>query len=59
LVIADDGRGFGEGDRESRRAEGHVGLTLLEGLVQQAGGTLEVRSSPGHGTTVELEVPTG
>ena len=59
LVIADDGRGFGEQDRERRREEGHVGLTLLEGLVHEAGGTLEVRSSPGHGTTVEFEVPTG
>ncbi len=59
LVVADDGRGFGEQDRERRREEGHVGLTLLEGLVQDAGGTLEVRSSPGHGTTVEFEVPTG
>lgn len=57
LVVTDDGRGFSEGDRERRGADGHVGLTLLEGLVQQAGGTLAVRSAPGHGTTIELEVP--
>jgi signal transduction histidine kinase len=57
LVVADDGRGFGADDRERRRADGHVGLSLLEGLVQQAGGTLAVRSAPGQGTTVELEVP--
>ena len=30
-------------------AEGHVGLTLLEDLVAQAGGHAEVRSSPGRG----------
>jgi signal transduction histidine kinase len=34
-----------------------VGLTLLEGLVARAHGTLAVRSAPGRGTTVELEVP--
>lgn len=58
LAVTDDGRGFGEDDRERQGASGHVGLTLLEGLVEQAGGTLAVRSAPGHGTTVELEVPT-
>ena len=41
----------------ARAEEGHVGLTLLEGLAAQAGGTLSVRSEPGRGTTVELEVP--
>lgn len=57
LVVADDGTGFAPGDREREAANGHVGLTLLEGLVAQAGGTLTVRSQPGEGTTVELEVP--
>jgi two-component system NarL family sensor kinase len=57
LTVADDGRGF-DGDRRAERAgEGHLGLTLLEDLVVQAGGTLAVRSRPGAGTTVELEVP--
>jgi two-component system NarL family sensor kinase len=57
LVVADDGKGFIEADRERRKEEGHVGLTLLESLVRQSNGTLEVRSQPGKGTTVELEVP--
>jgi signal transduction histidine kinase len=57
LVVTDDGRGFAERDRARSGADGHVGLTLLEGLVEQAGGTLDVRSAPGRGTTVELEVP--
>jgi two-component system NarL family sensor kinase len=57
LVVADDGKGFTEADRERRKEEGHVGLTLLESLVRQSNGTLEVRSEPGKGTTVELEVP--
>jgi two-component system NarL family sensor kinase len=57
LVVTDDGKGFTADARERRGAEGHVGLTLLEGLVEQAGGTLVVDSSPGAGTTVTLEVP--
>jgi signal transduction histidine kinase len=56
LVVADDGRGFAPGDRERRRAEGHLGLSLLEGIVRQAGGTLSVTSTPGAGSTVTLEM---
>ncbi|MGZ8692988.1 MAG: ATP-binding protein, partial [Gaiellaceae bacterium] len=57
LVVADDGRGFAASDRERSAAAGHVGLTLLEDLVAQAHGTLTIRSAPGAGTTVELDVP--
>lgn len=57
LVVADDGKGFAPEARERRGAEGHLGLTLLEGVVEQAGGTLDVASSPGEGTTVTLQVP--
>ena len=57
LVVTDDGVGFGPGDRERRREEGHVGLSLLEELAARAGGRLAVRSAPGDGTTFELELP--
>ncbi len=57
LVVADDGAGFTPAAREQRGAEGHLGLTLLEAIVRQAGGTLAVRSAPGSGTTVEMELP--
>ena len=40
-----------------RREEGHVGLGLLEELVDDAGGALDVDSQPGVGTTVRLWVP--
>jgi signal transduction histidine kinase len=59
LVIADDGHGFEPADRQRREAEGHVGLSLLAGLVEQVDGRLVVSSEPGRGTTVELEVPAG
>jgi two-component system NarL family sensor kinase len=58
LVVADDGRGFDAAERERRGEEGHMGLTLLASLVEQADGRLDVHSTPGQGTTVELEVPT-
>ena len=57
LAVVDNGVGFGPGDRERRREEGHVGLSLLEELVARAGGRLAVRSAPGDGTTFELELP--
>jgi two-component system, NarL family, sensor kinase len=57
LVVEDDGRGFGGEQREESRRDGHLGLSLLEDLVRQADGTLDIRSAPGEGTTVELEVP--
>jgi signal transduction histidine kinase len=57
LCVCDDGRGFSDADRERSGQNGHVGLHLLENLAEQAGGRLAVRSSPGGGTSVELEVP--
>lgn len=56
LVVSDDGRGFGDDERARRGEDGHVGLTLLEGLVREADGRLDVRSRPGAGTTVALEL---
>lgn len=57
LVVRDDGRGFSEEDRAARVADGHLGLQLTSDLVRQAGGALAVVSRPGHGTTIELELP--
>ncbi|MGZ6643082.1 MAG: sensor histidine kinase [Solirubrobacteraceae bacterium] len=57
LTVDDDGRGFAPGEREGRAGDGHVGLSLLADLVRRSQGTLRVRSQPGRGTRVELEVP--
>lgn len=57
LLVADDGGGFGDEVRERRRAEGHLGLSLVEELAQQAGGSLTIDSREGGGTRVLLEVP--
>ena len=57
LLVADDGRGFGPDVRDRRREEGHLGLSLVEELARQAGGTLTIESRKGAGTRVSLEVP--
>ncbi|HEU0304407.1 MAG TPA: ATP-binding protein [Gaiellaceae bacterium] len=58
LEVVDDGQGFSEDELERRRADGHVGLSLLEGLASRMGGSLKVVSTPGQGTSFALEVPT-
>ena len=57
LIVEDDGSGFGPEVRDRRAAGGHLGLSLLEDLARQAGGSLAIQSSPGQGTRVELETP--
>jgi signal transduction histidine kinase len=49
--------GFTPEERESSRAQGHVGLSLVEELADRMHGRLEVVSTPGHGTSFLLEVP--
>lgn len=56
LEIIDDGRGFSTDELRRRRQDGHVGLTLLEERVAEAGATLDIQSSPGQGTAVRLRV---
>lgn len=57
LEVRDDGVGFSAEERSARRVEGHVGISLLEELAAHAGGSITVRSLPGTGTTVALELP--
>jgi two-component system, NarL family, sensor kinase len=57
LSVVDDGSGFVPGEALARPAQGHFGLRLLSDQVRDAGGTLEIDSRPGGGTTVRVEVP--
>ena len=57
LEVKDDGKGFSPEERENRREQGHVGLSLLEELAARSGAELDVRSAPGAGTTFALELP--
>ena len=51
MAVVDDGRGF---DPQVRR-EGHLGLRLVEDLVESVGGRLTISSEPGR-TSVIVEV---
>ena len=53
LDVTDDGTGFGP--REDKDTGG-LGLRSMRDLIREAGGRLDVRSTPGEGTTVHLEV---
>jgi signal transduction histidine kinase len=51
VLVTDDGQGFDPSSTTSG-----FGLRGMRSRVEQAGGSLTVTSSPGNGTTVELEV---
>ena len=53
LTVSDDGRGF---DPERVPGTAHFGLRGLTSLIAEAGGRLDVRSAPGAGTTIRLEM---
>src|SRR5581483_4822205 len=57
IEVTDDGRGFDTDEARERAASGHVGLRALSGLLGDTGGSLEVESVPGAGTTLRAEVP--
>jgi signal transduction histidine kinase len=57
LTVRDDGRGFAVSDVLTRMRDGHVGLRLVAGLARESGGSLDVESARGEGTTVTVEVP--
>jgi signal transduction histidine kinase len=54
VEVSDDGAGF-DPDRVDLRSR-HLGLTSMEERAQELGGRLEIRSAPGTGTTVRLEL---
>ena len=54
LDVTDDGEGFDAAHQNGSRPG--IGLRSLRDLIREAGGTLDVRSEPGAGTTVHLEV---
>jgi len=57
LMVRDDGRGFETGNG-ANSPPGHFGLTGMRERADAIGGTLEVTSEPGSGTTVRLQVIT-
>ncbi|MEP7201418.1 MAG: ATP-binding protein [Ilumatobacteraceae bacterium] len=56
LLITDNGVGFDKEMAASQRKVGHLGLQLLRDLSEDMGASLVIDSTPGLGTTVELEL---
>ncbi len=54
IEIADDGIGF---DFEDKRDQGHFGLVGMRERAELAGGTFRVKSAPGKGARVIVEIP--
>jgi two-component system nitrate/nitrite sensor histidine kinase NarX len=52
--VSDDGRGF---DPTQVTSDMHVGLRIMRERAHRIGGNLSVRSQPGAGTEVALELP--
>jgi DNA-binding NarL/FixJ family response regulator/anti-sigma regulatory factor (Ser/Thr protein kinase) len=55
VVIEDGGRGFDP--VASLQDAGHFGLQIMQERAESAGGTLEVRSRPGEGTRLIVQLP--
>ena len=55
VEIRDDGLGFDAG----ADFPGHLGLRSMRERAARLGGTLEVSSAPGAGTTVRARIPSG
>ncbi len=56
IVIRDDGQGFDLSAVGKTRLGGGQGLQNMRSRLKQLKGTIEITSSPGHGTTVTVEV---
>jgi signal transduction histidine kinase len=58
LRVSDDGRGFDVAVRlESAAAAGHLGVVGMRERVRAHGGGFQLRSHPGEGTTIEIDLP--
>jgi signal transduction histidine kinase len=55
MSIRDDGVGF---DGSQGAPDDHLGLIAMRERVEMGGGTLRVRSAPGSGTEILVQVPT-
>jgi len=58
LEVSDNGRGFSvPASPDGLAARGHLGLLGMRERASLVGGSLQIASSPGHGTTVRLSAP--
>ncbi|MDO8735493.1 MAG: GAF domain-containing sensor histidine kinase, partial [Thermoleophilia bacterium] len=59
VEIKDDGKGFNPGEVFSGKNRRNFGVRSMTGRAKHLGGTLDIRSKPGDGTAVMVEVPVG
>jgi signal transduction histidine kinase len=58
VTVRDDGPGIPEGRLAEAAIQGRLGVAQsIHGRIRDLGGTVEITSSPGEGTEVELRVP--
>ena len=57
MEITDDGVGFDATEMLAHPIDGHFGLRVLGDVVAEAGGELQLSSTPGLGTTWQLRIP--
>ena len=55
LIVKDDGCGFNPSSAPDE-SEGHLGLSSIRLRAQELGGTLTIKSEPGRGTDIIVEV---
>lgn len=57
VVVRDDGVGMTLHDRAEAVQSGHIGLSSIDRRVRALGGRWRIRSAPGRGTSVTVELP--
>ena len=59
LEVQDDGVGIAPGRLEEAVGRGHIGVAAMIERIRAVDGRVEVHSTPGDGTTVQIAVPLG
>ena len=57
LLVADEGQGFDPTTSKAREGEGGFGLSSIRQRAEALGGDMKVKSTPGHGSVVVLQIP--
>jgi light-regulated signal transduction histidine kinase (bacteriophytochrome) len=57
LIVEDDGRGFNQTAEATARDAGRLGLLGIRERLSLVGGSLEIESTPGKGTTLFARIP--
>jgi signal transduction histidine kinase len=55
MLVSDDGRGF---DPHAAASDHHLGLAVMHARIERVGGTLNIETAPGAGTSVVAYIPT-